>query len=90
MGEAIAGAADGLDDIGVADGFEFAAKGADAGRNGVASRQIGVPENCGGNDIAWEDIVWMLDEVFKEQAFVVVESRRFATCMDGMPFDVKH
>ena len=37
MGEAIAGAADGFDDVGVADGLELAAEGADAGRNGVAS-----------------------------------------------------
>ena len=35
--EAIANAADGLDDIGVADGFEFAAEGADAGGNDVAT-----------------------------------------------------
>ena len=38
MGEAIAGAADSLDDIGVADGLELAAEGADAGGNYVASR----------------------------------------------------
>ena len=36
-GEAIAGAADGFDDVGVADGLELAAEDADAGRNGVAS-----------------------------------------------------
>ena len=34
-GEAIAGAADGHDDIGVADGLELAAEGADTGGNGV-------------------------------------------------------
>ena len=89
-GEAIANAADGLDDVGVADGLEFAAEGADAGGNGVASGPQGVPENRSGNDIAWEDVVRMLDEVFQEQALVVVESRRFATSMDGMPFDVEH
>ena len=35
-GEAIAGAAGGLDDIGVADGHELAAEGADAGGDDVA------------------------------------------------------
>ena len=35
-GEAIAKAADGFDDMGVADGLEFAAEGADAGGNDVA------------------------------------------------------
>ena len=35
MGEAIAGAADGHDDIGVTDGLELAAEGADAGGNDV-------------------------------------------------------
>ena len=75
MGEAIAGAADGLDDIGVADGLEFAAESADAGRNGVASRRVNVPEDCCGDDIAREGTVWVLNKVFQEQAFVVVESR---------------
>ena len=42
----IAGAADGFDDIGVADGLEFAAESADAGRNGVASRRVSVSEDC--------------------------------------------
>ena len=36
MGEAIAGAAEDLDDIGVADGLELAAEGADTGGNDVA------------------------------------------------------
>ena len=71
----IAGAADGCDDVGVADGLEFAAKGADAGRNGVASRRVSVPEDCCGDDIAREGTVWALNKVFQEQAFVVVESR---------------
>ena len=74
-GEVIAGAADGLDDIGVADGLEFAAESADAGRNGVASRWVSVPEDCCGDDIAREGTVWVLNKVFQEQAFVVVESR---------------
>ena len=34
-GEAIAGAAEGLGDIGVADGLELAAEGADTGENDV-------------------------------------------------------
>ena len=46
-GEAIASAADGLDDIGVADGLELAAEGADAGRNDVAFWRVGVPEDSG-------------------------------------------
>ena len=74
-GEMIAGAADGFDDIGVADGLEFAAEGADAGRNGVASRRVSVSEDCCGDDIAREGTVWVLNKVFQEQAFVVVESR---------------
>ena len=74
-GETIAGAADGCDDVGVADGLEFAAKGADAGRNDVASRPEGVPEDCGGDGIACDDIAWMLNEVFQKQALVVGERR---------------
>ena len=74
-GDAIAGAADGFDDIGVADGLELAAEGADAGGNGVASRWVSVPEDCCGDDIAREGTVWVLNKVFQEQAFVVVESR---------------
>ena len=74
-GEVIAGAADGFDDIGVADGFELAAESADAGRNGVASRRVSVSEDCCGDDIAREGTVWVLNKVFQEQAFVVVESR---------------
>ena len=59
----------------MADGLEFAAESADAGRNDVASRPEGVPEDCGGDGIACDDIAWMLNEVFQKQAFVVVESR---------------
>ena len=46
-GEAIAGAADVLDDIVVADGFELAAEGADAGGNDVAFWRAGIPEDSG-------------------------------------------
>ena len=37
LGEAIANAADGFDDFGVADGLEFAAEGADTRRDDVAT-----------------------------------------------------
>lgn len=75
MGEAIANAADGFDDFGVADGLEFAAEGADTRRNDVATGRGSIPEDCGGDDIAWECAAWVLNKVFKELALMVVERR---------------
>jgi len=74
----IAIAADGRDDIGVADGLEFTAEGADTGGNDVAYWREGVSEDGGENDITCGDIAWMLNEVFQEPALVVGESRRIA------------
>ena len=86
----IAGAADGLDDIGVADGLELAAEGADTGGNDVAFWREGVSKDGVENNITCGDIAWMLNEVFQEQALVVGESRLIAICMDGVPSDVEH
>ena len=64
-GEAVAGAAEGLDDIGVADGPELAAEGADTWGNDVAFRRYRLLQ-----------VVWRRPKDLEIPHFLRYENRR--------------